>query len=123
MDLRPIRTEEEYTAVLAQIDALGDPEPGTPEGDKLELLFLLVEAYEDEVHPIPPPDPIAALEHYLDRKGLAYKDLEPIIGSQVWEVMQRRIPLTLEMIRQLVRATDIPATILIQPYETMAVAA
>jgi HTH-type transcriptional regulator / antitoxin HigA len=123
MELRPIRTEEEYTTVLAQIDRLGEPEPGTPEGDKLELLFLLVEAYEDAHHPIPPPDPIAALEHYLDRKGLAYTDLEPVIGSQVWEVMQRRMPLTLEMIRQLVRATDIPATILIQPYETMAVAA
>jgi HTH-type transcriptional regulator / antitoxin HigA len=119
MELRPIRTEEEYKAALAQIDALGDPRPGTPEGDKLDLLFLLVEAYEDAVHPITPPDPIAALEHYLDRKGLAYKDLEPIIGSQVWEVMQRRMPLTLEMIRRLVRATDIPAAILIQPYETM----
>lgn len=123
MELRPIRTEEEYEAALAQIDALGDPQPGTPEGDRLELLFLLVEAYEDAVHPIAPPDPIAALEHYLDRKGLAYRDLEPIIGSHVQEIMQRRIPLTLEMIRQLVQATDIPAAILIQPYETMAVAA
>lgn len=119
MDIRPIKNETDYEAALAEIDRLFDVEDGTPESDKLEVLATLVEAYEDEHYDLPPPDPIDALEYYLDSRGLSRKDLEPYIGSRsrVSEVLNRKRPLTLRMIRRLAMGTGIPAAILIQPYE------
>ncbi len=119
MDIRPIRTEADYQAALKEIESLMDAKPGTPEEDKLDILAALVEVYEEKHHPIPPPSPIAALEHYLESRGLTAKALEPYIGSRsrVWEIMNRKRRLSLNMIRRLEKGTGISASILIQPYE------
>jgi transcriptional regulator with XRE-family HTH domain len=84
----------------------------------LEVLSLLVETFEREHYPIPTPDPISAIEHYMESRGLTRKDLEPFIGSRarVSEVMTRRRPLTLGMIRRLAAGLRIPTDVLIQPY-------
>lgn len=120
MDIRPIKTETDYAAALDEIEALMDAEPNTPECDKLDVLATLVEAYEAEHYTIPAPDPIDALEYYLESRDLSRKDLEPYIGTRarVSEILNRKRPLTLPMIRRLEAGTHIPASILIQPYET-----
>lgn len=128
--IHPIHTETDYEAALQQIEQLMDTaEPGTPEEDTLDILATLVEAYEAKA-PIDPPDPIGALEHYLDRKGLERKDLMPYIGTigRVHEIMNRRRRLTLPMIRKLAAATGIPIATLAQsyallPYDTQKTAA
>ena len=118
MNLRPIRTEDDYKSALAEIEGLFQAEPETPEGDRLDVLTLLVEAYEEQHHPIPPPDPLAALEYHLESRGLTRRDLEPYMGSRarVAEVMNRRRALTIDMIRRLHHGLGISAEILIQPY-------
>jgi HTH-type transcriptional regulator/antitoxin HigA len=105
--------------VLAEIEQLFEAEPGTPEGDRLEILTTLVEAYEDEHYPIPSPDPIEAIRYYMESRGLVRRDLEPYIGSRarVSEVLNRKRPLTLTMIRRLHKELGIPADVLIEPYE------
>lgn len=120
MNIQPIRTQADYERALQQIELLMDSaEPGTPEEDTLDVLATLVEVYEAQHYPIAPPDPIGALEHYLERKELTCKDLMPYIGAigRVHEVMNRRRRLTLAMIRKLAAATGIPLTTLAQPYE------
>lgn len=119
MDVRPIRTEADYETALADLEPLLDAAPGTPEHDKLAVLSVLVEAYETEHYPIPLPDPIAAIEFHMERLGLTRKDLEPCLGSRarVSEILNRRRPLTLRMIRNLEKTLDIPAAILVQEYE------
>lgn len=119
MALRPIRTKREHQAALKEIEALWDAPPGSPKGDRLEVLTLLVEAYEREHYPIEAPDPIDFLQHVMEARGLARKDLEPYIGSRarVAEVLNRVRPLTLEMIRKLSSALDLPADVLIRGYE------
>ncbi len=118
MDIRPIRTEEDYQAALAEIERLFDASPGTPEGDHLEVLLTLVEAYEEEHYSIPDPDPVEALHYYMESRGLTRKDLEPYIGSRarVSEVLNRKRPLTLNMIRRLNSELGISAEVLITPY-------
>jgi HTH-type transcriptional regulator/antitoxin HigA len=118
MDIKPIRTENEYKEALTQIDAIFDALPGTPEGDLLDVLTILVEAYEEEHYPITPPDPIEAIEFHMERLGLTRRDLEPYIGSRarVSEILNRRRPLTLAMIRRLQDGLGIPAEILLQRY-------
>jgi HTH-type transcriptional regulator/antitoxin HigA len=103
---------------LEEIEGLWDAEPGTPEGDRLEVLMTLVEAYEDEHHPIPLPDPIEAIKYYMESCNLSRQDLEPIIGSRarVSEILNRRRALSLRMIRNLEAELGIPAEILVQPY-------
>jgi HTH-type transcriptional regulator/antitoxin HigA len=120
MKLKPIRTEEDYENALQEIDRLWDVEASTPESDILEILVTLVEAYEKQHYELPPPEPIAALEYFMESRGWTRKDLEPSIGSRgrVSEILGRKRPLTLTMIRRLEQATGIPAAILIQPYET-----
>ena len=119
MSVRPIRNEEECEAALKEIEKLWGAEPGTTESDRLEVLALLVRVYEDEHHPIPPPDPIQAIRFRLDQMGLDTKALHHIIGhrGRVSEVMNRKRPLTLDMIRKLNRELDVPADILIADYE------
>lgn len=119
MTIKPIRTESDYRSALAEIKALMNAQPDTPEEDRLDVLATLVKAYEDEHYPIPQPSPIAALEYYLESRGLTRKALEPWIGSanRVSEILNRRRRLTLDMIRRLERGTGIPASVLIQPYE------
>lgn len=119
MEVKPIRTEADYQAALKEIDTLLDAEPDSPETDRLEVLSSLVWLYEEAHHPISAPDPIEALEYYLESRGLTRKALEPYIGrtNRVSEIMNRRRRLTLEMIRKLEAGTGIPATVLIQPYD------
>jgi len=118
MDIRPIHTEEDYQAALQVIEMVMDAAPDSDEENKLDVLATLIEAYEAKHHPIPKPHPIAALEYYLESHGLTRKALEPYIGSRgrVAEIMNRRRPLTIEMIRRLEAGTGIPATVLIRPY-------
>lgn len=116
--VRPIHTEEDYEAALAEVEALWDAQPGTPQGDRLDVLVTLVEAYEAEHYPIPDPDPIELILHVMDARGLARADLEPYLGSRarISEILNRRRPLTLEMIRKLQSGLGLPADILVQPY-------
>jgi len=121
MDIRPIRTEEDYEIALAEIEQLFDTAPGTPDGDRLEVLVTLVQAYEDQHFTLPEPDPIEALHYYMESRDLMRKDLEPFIGSRarVSEVLNRKRPLTLTMIRNLHTGLGIPADVLITPYQTI----
>ncbi len=116
VDIRPIKTEQDYDAALAEIEALWGAEPDTPEGDKLDVLITLVEAYEARQHPIAPPDPVEAILFRIEQAGLNRKDLEPYIGhsGRVSEVLNRKRPLTLEMIRKLWKGLHIPLESLIQ---------
>jgi HTH-type transcriptional regulator/antitoxin HigA len=119
MDIRPIKTETDYQAALEEIECLFDAAPDTPEGDRLEVLTTLVEAYEDKHYPIPLPDPIEAIKYYMESRGLSHRDLEPYIGNRgrVSEILNRRRPLSIDMIRQLHVGLGISAEVLIQPYE------
>ena len=120
MDVRAIRTEADHQAALAEIATLMDAKAGTPEGDRLDVLATLVEAYEATHIPVEAPDPISAILFMMEQKQLGRRDLEPAIGSRarVAEVLNRRRTLTLPMIRRLSRLLDIPADVLIQPYKT-----
>lgn len=119
MDIRPIKTIADYEAAMAEIEELFEALPGTPEGDRLEILTTLVEAYEERHFPLPPPDPIEAIIYFMESRGLSRRDLESYLGSRarVSEVLNRKRPLSLEMIRRLSTGLKIPAEILIQPYE------
>ena len=118
MDIRPIKTEADYQVALEEIEHLLDATPDTPEGDRLEVLTTLIEAYEDKHHAIPLPDPIEAIKYHMESRGLSRRDLEPYIGGRgrVSEVLNRRRPLSIEMIRRLHEGLGIPAEVLIQPY-------
>lgn len=111
-----IRTAAEHEEALARIDTLFDAQPGTPAGDELELLTLLVERYEEEQIPIDFPDPITAIKFRLEQQGLKPKDLVPFLGSRskVSEVLNGQRPLSLTMIRHLVTKFGIPAEVLLQ---------
>jgi HTH-type transcriptional regulator/antitoxin HigA len=119
MNIRPIRTTTDYEAVLAEIESLFNAQPNTPEGDRLDVLTTLVEAYEAQAFPIDAPDPIEMIEYFLESRGLNRRALEPYIGTRarVSEVLNRRRSLTLEMIRKLHQGLGIPAEVLIQPYQ------
>ena len=118
MEIKPIKTEADYEAALKDIERLWSSSHGSPEGDKLDVLVTLVEAYEDEHYPILPPDPIEAILHYMENQGLSEQDLEPYLGSRpcVSEVLNRQRSLSLDMIRKLHKGLGIPADILVQPY-------
>ena len=120
MEIRPIRTEKDYETALAEIEQLFDASPGTSEGDRLEILVTLVEAYEDKHYSIPEPDPIEALYYYMESRDLSRRDLEPFIGTRarVSEVLNRKRPLTLKMIRKLNTGLGISAEVLIRFYPT-----
>jgi len=118
MDIRPIKTEADYQAALAEIERLFGAAPNTPEGDCLEVLTTLVQAYEEQHYYIPAPDPVEAIKYYMESRGLSRSDLEPYIGSRtrVADVLNRKRSLTLDMIRRLNTGLGIPADVLIQPY-------
>lgn len=117
MEIRPIHTEADCKAALREISALmeADPDYGTPDGDRLDVLAILVQAYEAKHYPISAPDPIEAIKFRLEQGGLSIKDLEPMIGrsNRVYEVLGRKRPLTLGMIRRLHKGLGIPAEVLI----------
>ncbi|MES9859141.1 MAG: transcriptional regulator [Sedimenticola sp.] len=116
MDIKPIKTEQDYDAALAQVEALWGAPVDTSEGDRLDVLITLIEAYESKHHPIDPPDPIDAILFRMEQAGLERKDLEPFIGGRgrVSEILNRKRPLTLNMIRNLWRGLHIPLESLIQ---------
>lgn len=118
MEIRPIRTEADYEAALAEIARLFNAAPDTPEGDRLDVLATLVEAYEAQHYPIPEPDPVEAIKYFMESRGLTRTDLEPYIGSRarVAEVLNRKRPLSLNMIRRLYSGLGIPAEALVGPY-------
>ena len=112
MDIRPIHTEADYQAALSEVSAYFDnePEPGTPEGDRFEVLLTLVEAYEARQYPIDLPDPVEAIKFRMEQEGLTPRDLEPFIGpsGRVSEVLNRRRPLSLRMVKRLHDGLKIP---------------
>lgn len=119
MDIHPIHTEEDYKVVMREISAFFDnePEPGSPEGDRFEVLLTLVEAYESRHFPIDLPDPVEAIKFRMEQSGLTPKDLVPMIGrlNRVYEVLNRKRSLTLPMIWKLHEKLGIPAESLIRP--------
>jgi HTH-type transcriptional regulator / antitoxin HigA len=124
MKIQPIRTKANYKAALAVVLKLVDKDPaaGTPEGDQLDVLATLIEAYEARHYPIPSPDPIELLRHIMESRGLSRKDLEPMIGTRarVCEVLNRTRPLTLAMIRRLSESLNLPVHVLVKEYELQA---
>ena len=126
MEIRPLHTEEDYKAALREVSAGFDnePTPGTPEGDRFEILLTLIEAYEVKHYPIDLPDPVEAIKFRMDQAGLMPKDLVPAIGrlNRVYEILNRKRPLTLAMIWKLHEKFGIPAESLIQPPKSIAAA-
>ena len=124
MDIRPIRTKANYRAALREVERLWHAAPGTAKGDRVEVLTTLIEAYEAKHFPIPAPNPIAAILFMMEQKGLTRRDLEPAIGSRgrVSEILTRKRPLTLPMVRALSALLQIPTEVLVQPYETRSAA-
>ncbi len=110
MDIAPIRTKRDYRRALKEIEALKDAKRGTPEGDRLDVLVTLVEAWEAKHYPIDLPDPVAAIKYHMEQQGLAPKDLVPYIGNRnrVYEVLNRKRPLTRKMVWRLHRGLGIP---------------
>lgn len=125
MELLPIRSKIDYEKALQEIESLFDAAPNTPDFDRLDVLSTLVEAYEKSHFPIELPDPIEAIQYYMETRGWSRRDLESCIGSRsrVSEVLSRKRTLTLEMIRKLNQQLGIPAEVLIQPYESIQVSA
>ena len=117
--LRPICTDDDHRAALRELSAYFDVEPklGTPEGDRFEVLLILVESYESKHFPINLPDPVEAIKFRMEQSGLTAKDLQPMIGrlNRVYEVLNRKRPLTLPMIWKLHQGLGIPAENLIRP--------
>jgi HTH-type transcriptional regulator/antitoxin HigA len=116
-ELKPIRTPADHEAALAEVERLWGARSGTPDGDRLDVLATLIDAYETEHFPIDPPDPIEAIRFRMEQQGLTRKDLEPIIGTRtrVAEVLNRKRGLSIEMIRRLHAGLGISADVLIQP--------
>ena len=117
MEVRPIKTEEDYQATLAEVERLFDAVPDTPEGDRLEVLTTLLEAYEKNHYVIPSPDPVEAIKYWMESRGITRQDLEPLMGSRarVSEIFNHKRGLTLTMIRNLHDKLGIPAEALIRP--------
>ena len=122
MQPKVIKTEAEYEAALARVAEMMDAQPGSPDEQELELFALLVEQYEQEHFPIAPPDPVEAILFRMEQEGLTRKDLAAYIGSpsKVSEVLNRKRPLSLSMIRALHRGLGIPADILVQEPQSSA---
>lgn len=117
MNIKPIKTKADYKAALAEVDGLMSAKLGTPEGDKLDVLVTLIEAWEARHFPMNPPDPVAAIKFCMEQSGLTVKDLEPAIGrsNRVYEVLSGKRSLTLPMIWKLHHMFGIPAESLITP--------
>jgi len=119
-NLKPIRSKGDYEVAMAEIDRLWGARSGTPEGDRLDILATLVDAYENEHYPIDPPDPIEAIKFRMEQRGLTRKDLADILGSRtrVAEVLNRRRGLSINMIRRLHEKLGISVEVLIRPIRT-----
>ena len=118
MKINPIRNESDYQTALVRLDEIFDAKKGTEKGDELEILSILMDAYENQNFPIGMPDPIDAIKFRMEQKGMKQKDLADAIGysSRVSEVLNRKRKLTLEMIRRLSTTLNIPTDVLVQEY-------
>lgn len=116
MEIRPIKSQADYHASLIEIESLMSAEADTPEGDRLDVLVTLVEAYERGHYPIDFPDPVEAIKFRMEQQGLTVDDLVPVIGrkSRVYEILARKRPLTLRMIEGLHEVFAIPAESLLK---------
>jgi HTH-type transcriptional regulator/antitoxin HigA len=116
MEIKPIRTKTDYRAALKKIEALMSARAGSPEGERLDVMVTLVEAYERKHYPLDLPDPVEAIKFRMEQMALAPKDLVPMIGqiNRVYEILNRKRPLTLQMIRRLHQKLGIPAESLIK---------
>lgn len=119
MDIKPIRTENDYKAALRTVESLMSAEFGTPDGDRLDVLATLVEAYEARHFPMELPSPIDAIKFSMEQRGLTPKDLQPMIGrlNRVYEILTGKRPLTLPMILRLHEGLGIPAEVLIRQHQ------
>jgi HTH-type transcriptional regulator/antitoxin HigA len=120
MDIKPIKTDQDYRATLREIESLMSAASGSPEGERLDILVTLLSSYEQQHFPLDLPDPVEAIKFVMDQRGLTVKDLEPMIGrsNRVYEVLSHKRPLTLKMIWKLHKELGIPAESLIkQPNE------
>ena len=117
MEIRPVRTKSDYRAALKEIESLMPARPGSADGKRLDVLVTLVEAYERKHFPMDLPDPVEAIKFVMDQRGLSAKDLEPMIGrsNRVYEILNRKRPLTVRMIWALHEKLGIPAECLIRP--------
>jgi HTH-type transcriptional regulator/antitoxin HigA len=118
VNIQPIKTETDYEKALLEIEKLFEAAPNTPDGDRLEVLTTLIEAYEEQHYALPLPDPVEAILYHMESRGLARKDLEPYIGdrARVSEILNRKRRLTLRMIQRLYSGLGIPAEALLTPY-------
>lgn len=116
-ELKPIRSEADHEAALAEVERLWGAASGTPEGDRLDVLATLIDAWEASHYPMDPPDPIDAIRFRMEQQGLTRKDLEPILGTRtrVSEVLNRKRGLSIAMIRRLHDELGISADVLIRP--------
>ena len=116
MEIAPIKTKRDYRRTLEEIEGLMTARRNTPEGDRLDVLVTLVEAWEAKHYPLNLPDPVAAIRHHMEQNGLAAKNLIPYLGSRnrVYEVLNRKRPLSLKMIWRLHKGLGIPAESLIK---------
>ena len=116
MEIKPIRTKADYRATLKEVETLMQAEPGTADGERLDVLATLVEAYERKHFPMDLPDPVEAIKFRMEQSGLGPKDLVPMIGqlNRVYEILSRKRPLTLAMIRALHDKLGIPSELLIR---------
>ena len=116
-EVRPIRTKRDYETALKEVERLWGAKAGTPDGDRLDVLATLIDAYETEHHPTDPPDPIEAIKFRMEQQGLTRRDLEEIIGTRtrIAEVLSRNRGLSIAMIRRLHERLGISAEVLIRP--------
>ena len=116
-EIKPIRTKRDYDAALKEVERLWGAKSGTPEGDRLDVLATLLDAYETEHYPMDPPDPIEAIKFRMEQQGLTRRDLEEIIGTRtrIAEVLNRKRGLSITMIRRLHERLGISADVLIRP--------
>jgi HTH-type transcriptional regulator/antitoxin HigA len=115
-EVRPIRSKRDHAAALKEAERLWGAKAGTRDGDRLDVLVTLIEAYEEEHYPIDPPDPIEAIKFRMEQQGLTRRDLEEIIGTRtrIAEVLNRKRGLSIAMIRRLNERLGIPAEVLIR---------
>ena len=118
MSIKPIKTEKDYQQALKRLEKIFDSRSGTKEGDELEILSMLIEKYEETKYPIDTPDPIEAIKFRMEQMNFNNKDLEKIIGSKsrVSEILNKKRKLTLDMIRKLNEALNIPTEVLVRNY-------
>jgi HTH-type transcriptional regulator / antitoxin HigA len=118
MNIKPIRTKKDYEQALLRLENIFEAKKGTPKGDELEILSLLIEKYEDEKFPIDMPDPVEAIKFRMEQMGMTQTDLANIVGqkSRASEILNRKRKLSLDMIRQLHEQWHIPTDVLVQAY-------